>query len=413
MAMTSAPALSPIIMLRVFAPFALGYFLSYIYRVVNAVIAPDLVAELGLSASTLGLLTSAYFLTFAAFQLPLGILLDHYGPRRVEAALLVFASLGAALFAIAETTPALIAARALIGFGVSACLMASFKAYVMWFPKEKLPLVNGFQMAAGGLGALMATAPVEALLGFTDWRGVFWLLALATAVSSAAIYFVVPDGRHRHGDATFGDAVRGVGDVFKSPLFWRVAPLAVLSQAVFLSLQSLWSGPWLRDVAGLGRAEVAGSLMWIAVAMITGFLFWGAIAERLHKLYGIRPMNVAVFGMTAFIVVQIVLAWQVVAVAVPAWVLFGFFGTVGILPYAALSQAFPPHLAGRVNTGLNLLVFVLAFVGQWLVGWIIDRWPTAADGGYAPEGYRWAFALMVALELVALAWYALWRRDTV
>ena len=127
------------IFLRVFIPFALGYFLSYLFRVVNNVIAPDLVADLGLDAADLGLLTSTYFLTFAAFQLPLGILLDRFGPRRTEAALLVFAGLGAFLFAIAESTIGLIVGRAFIGFGVSACLMAAFKAFGMWVAPGRTP----------------------------------------------------------------------------------------------------------------------------------------------------------------------------------------------------------------------------------------------------------------------------------
>ena len=93
-------------LIRVFLPFAFGYFLSYLYRVVNAVIAPDLIAEVGLDAADLGLLTSAYFLTFAILQLPLGILLDRFGPRKTEAALLVFAALGAFVFATAATPAA-------------------------------------------------------------------------------------------------------------------------------------------------------------------------------------------------------------------------------------------------------------------------------------------------------------------
>ena len=99
---------------------------------------------------------------YPATQLPLGVLLDRYGPRKMEAFLLVFAGLGALIFARSGTLTGLVVGRALIGFGVSACLMAAFKAYVLWFPKERWPLVNGFQMAAGGLGALAATTPAEA-----------------------------------------------------------------------------------------------------------------------------------------------------------------------------------------------------------------------------------------------------------
>ena len=406
----ATPTLSPLIILRVFSPFALGYFLSYTYRTVNAVIAPDLVLDLGLNANALGLLTSAYFLSFAAFQLPLGILLDHYGPRRVEAALLIFAALGAAMFAAAESVTGLIIARGLIGFGVSACLMASFKAYVMWFPKEKLPLVNGFQLMAGGMGALAATQPVEMLLTLTDWRGIFWLLAVATLVVAFMIYFIVPDGQHKHGDATLKNTIKGVREVFSSPLFWRVAPITVMSQATFLATQSLWTGPWLRDVADMNRGEVANGLFLIACSMIAGFFFWGALAERLHKYYGVRPMYVSLTGMVLFITIQVIIITQPGQWAMAAWMGYGFFGTSGIVAYAALSQSFPHGLAGRVNTGVNLLAFTLAFSGQWLSGVIIDMWSETGATRYAPDGYSWAIGTLVLFQVGALVWYGVYKK---
>jgi len=412
------PPMTRTLALRVFLPFALGYFLSYLYRVVNAVIAPDLIADLNLDASALGLLTAVYFLTFAAFQLPLGILLDHYGPRRIEATLLVFASLGAALFAIAPNTPVLIVARGLIGFGVSACLMAAFKGYVLWFPKDRLALINGYQMMAGGLGALAATQPVEALLGFTDWRGVFWVLAALTFATAVMVYTVVPDhGGARHPDSKIKDAFAGVKNIFTSRPFWRVAPHAVLSQATFTSILGLWSGPWLRDVAGLERAAVTQQLFWIAAAMIGGFYTWGLIAERLQRRFAVRPMTVAATGMCGFIIVQLALVWELPVgrpdLTLAVWLAFGFFGTAGILPFAALSQAFPSHLAGRVNTALNLLIFVMAFVSQWTIGLIIDLWPRPPGGGYAADGYQVAFAILAALQIMGFAWYVARRRVAV
>lgn len=413
-----SPQMTAALALRVVLPFALGYFLSYLYRAVNAVIAPDLVHDLGLHAGTLGLLTAAYFLTFAAFQLPLGILLDRYGPKRVEAVLLVFAAIGAALFAWADNLQSLILARALIGFGVSACLMASFKAYVMWFPLERLPLVNGFQLAAGGMGALAATAPVEALLGYTDWRGVFWILAAITAIAAALIFTIVPDKDAGDRHATLKEAFGGVGEVFKSPQFWRVAPWTVTSQATFLAVQSLWVGPWFMDVTGDDRHTAALHLFWIAVSMVVGYLSWGLVAERLHKIANVRPMRVGCIGMALFLLSQVFITteWAVTldatwpGAALAVWMMFGFSGTSGLLPYAALSQAFPRKLAGRVNTGLNLVVFVIAFIVQWAVGAIIDLWPVGADGGYDREGYQAAFAILLVLQALGMAWYALRRR---
>ena len=267
-------------LLRIFLPFAFGYYLSYLYRVVNAVMAPNLVADLGVDPSDLGLLTAAYFLTFAAFQLPLGVLLDRFGPRRIESALLLFAALGAFVFARAGSLAGLVVGRAFIGFGVSACLMAAFKAYVMWFPRGQLPLINGLQMAAGGLGALSATAPVEAMLGITDWRGIFFILAILTLVVAATVFCVVPEKDPGSEHLTFAQQLRGISQVFTSMTFWRIAPVTTLSQAGFLSIHGLWSGPWLRDVAGFGRSDVAGALLLVAAAMIAGFVLLGGAAER-------------------------------------------------------------------------------------------------------------------------------------
>ena len=394
---------------RVFVPFASGYFLSYLYRVVNAVIAPDLVSDLGIGPSALGLLTATYFISFASSQLPLGVLLDRFGPRRMEAFLLLFAGLGAYLFSRSGTLAGLVVARAFIGFGVSACLMAAFKAYTLWFPREKWPLVNGFQMAAGGLGALAATAPVEAALHVTDWRGVFMVLAVLTLLVAVAVYTVVPEKPSSGSGESFRHQMKGVKTVFTSLEFWRTAPLTTLSQASFLAIQGLWAGPWLKDVAGLDRPAVASVLLWVAVAMIAGFILLGSLAERLSRS-GISVLTTSVTGMCLFIGVQLSLMAAPVAWAMPLWVLFGFFGTSGIIAYAALSQRFPVQLSGRVTTAVNLLVFVAAFVGQWAIGVIIGLWPVGDQGGYALAGYRTGFALMIGLQAMTLVWYVIASR---
>lgn len=395
------------LLLRLFLPFALGYFLSYLFRVVNAVIAPDLTRELGLSPADLGLLTAAYFLTFAAAQLPLGVLLDRFGPRRIEGVLLLFAAAGAAIFAYADTVTGLVIGRGMIGFGVSACLMAAFKAFVDWLPPERLPLANGVQMAAGGLGALSATAPVQSLLSITDWRGLFLLLAAASLAVALVVWGVVPDRRETAPHANLQGQLRGVVAVFTSATFWTIAPLAVLSQASFLAIQSLWAGPWLRDVAGYDRGAAANVLMVIAAAMVAGFLILGALADRLGRA-GVGTGTTAASGMTLFVGVQLALLTVPPSWALPFWILFGFFGTTGILAYAALSQAFPRHLAGRANTALNLLVFVVAFVAQWGMGGVIGWWPEQPGGGYPLAAYRASFGMMAALQAVAAVafWWA-------
>lgn len=397
------------IVARVFLPFAAGYFISYLFRVVNAVIASDLAGDIGIGPSALGLLTATYFISFASFQVPLGLLLDRFGPRRVEAVLLIFAGIGAVLFARAESLAGLIAGRALIGFGVSSCLMAAFKAYTIWFDRQHWPMINGFQMASGGLGALAATYPVEVLLGFTDWRGVFMLLAGMTWVIAVLVFVVVPERRDGLSPEPIARQWQGVRQVFGDRGFWRSAPLTTMSQTALLAIQGLWAGPWFRDVAGLDREGVAASLFGIAVAMICGWLVLGTLAGRLVQR-GYDLMLVAVTGMAVFIVVQLLLLVCPVSWALPLWLAFGFFGTSGIIAYPALSQMFPLQLSGRVSTAINLLVFVTAFIGQWLIGVIIAFWPVGEDGRYAVPGYRTGFLLMAGLQIVGLAWYVVSSR---
>ncbi len=409
----SAGALTRGVILRIFLPFAFGYFISYLFRVVNNVIVPNLEADVGLDAGGLGLITSAYFLTFAAAQLPLGVLLDRFGPRRTEAALLLVAATGAAVFAVAQSAAGLVAGRALIGLGVAACLMAAFKAFVVWFPRDRLPFVNGCQMAAGGLGALAATRPVEMALQVTDWRSLFLILAVLTVAAAFALLTVVPERSSGSGRESLAEQLGGIAHVYRSPLFWRVAPLTVLSQGSFLAIQGLWSGPWLRDVAGFDRGAVADTLTVIAAAMIAGFLIMGWAAARIGRLGG-SPLAAAATGMGLFIVIEAILALSAPVAAAPlAWAAFGFFGTAGILPYAALSQRFPARLAGRLNTGLNVLVFVAAFAAQWGIGAVIGAFPATLAGGYDPAGYRAAFLILVTLQTLALMWFLAYRRDGV
>jgi MFS family permease len=392
--------------LRVFLPFAAGYFISYLFRVVNAVIAPDLVADIGLNPSDLGLLTSAYFLTFAAFQLPLGVLLDRFGPRKTEAVLLLFAGLGAFIFARADTVTGLLIGRALIGFGVSACLMAAFTAFVIWFPSRHLPLINGFQMAAGGLGAVAGTVPVQTALAYTDWRGLFMGLTGFSLIVAATVLFVVPEKPREAAGTRLREQIQGIRRVFTSFTFWRIAPLAVMSQASALSIHGLWAGPWLKDVAGLDRPQIAFVLFLTALAMIAGFIALGALAARLTD-QGTQVFTVPVGGMAAFMLVLAVLTAGNVLPAWLMWMFFGFFGTAGIVTYAELSRQFPVSLAGRVNTALNLLVFVAAFAGQWGIGVIVNLWAPGPEGLFPVAAYRVGFGTMLTLQALALGWFFL------
>lgn len=393
---------------RIFAPFAVGYFLSYLLRNANAVISPELRGDLGLMAADLGLLTSAYLLAFGAFQLPLGILLDRYGPRRVEAALLLLCAAGCALFAAGTALPQLAVARALIGLGVSACLMASFKAFSLWFPIERQASLNAAIMAAGGLGALAASSPLGALLPLLGWRGIFLALA-ALALLVAGLIFTTPDRPAAAGRESLRQQLAGLATIFGSRAFWRFAPQTTLIVGGFMALQGLWAVPWLMTVEGLTREQAAFHLLLVAGAMLVGFLGIAFFVQRLARA-GLPPARLLALGMAGGLLATL----GIVLGIGPSWLLWPALGlvfSVGNLAYALLSQQFPLALAGRANTALNLGAFAGAFGIQWLFGIAVDA--GLAAGLTAPDAYRASLAGLLVMQTAGWGWYMLEGRRSV
>ena len=387
---------------RLVPAFAAGYFLSYGLRSVNAVIAPDLMGELGLSTSGLGLLTSAYFFGFGLFQIPLGMLLDRYGPRRVEVVLLLVAAAGCLMFALGHSLTALALARGLIGVGVSACLMASFKAFTQWFEPARLPSLTATIMIAGGLGALSSSVPVAAALPLLGWRGVFEVCALLL-VLTAGFLWRVPDRAGVVARESWAAQLRVLGRIYTDRVFWRFAPQSSLISGGFMALQGLWAVPWLMEVNSLSRAAAAQQLLAVGLAMLSGFVFVATCAGPLARR-GVSPMWLLRAGMGLAVVAQsaVVLHWAPVQVA---WPLLGLAFSLGNIAYSQLSLAFPVAWVGRVNTALNLLMFVGAFGLQWGFGAAVD--------GFAALGYPRARAFELTLgglliaQTAAYAWFCL------
>jgi MFS family permease len=390
----------------VLLPFAAGYYLSYVFRTINALIAGALTQELGLSPADLGLLTSVYFLAMAPVQIPLGILLDRYGPRRVQSGCLVFAAAGAAVFACAVSLAQLMVGRALIGIGVAAALMASLKAIVLWFPKERIALANGWVVMLGALGAVTATLPAESLVALFGWRGLFLLLTAATTLCALAIFIIVPEAA----------ATRPISrpppvklrDIYRDARFLRLAPLSTMCIGTAWSLQGLWAAPWLEHVEGLDRLAVVHHLLVMGVALSLGALLLGWGADGLHRRGVARETFMAVIAIV-FIVAQLALA---VRAPIPAYITWGLIAAVGaatVLSFAILPEYFPKEMSARANAALNILHLVGAFLLQYVTGVIVCLWPPEA--GHPPgEAYQAAVGLGVILQSVALLWFLVTAR---
>ena len=392
----------------VLLPFISAFFLQELYRVTGAVAAPYLVREFDLDARAIGLLTSLYFLTFALMQLPAGLLLDRFGPRRVLATLLGFGIAGAALFASASGFATLALGRALLGVGGSACLMASFTAAALWWSRERLALVNGTILALGSLGGIVATLPVQWLLQAVDWRWIWAGLAMLTLLVIVALLRIAPE---RSEPVVGLVGWSGYASVFRTPLFWRIAPAATLTQGGWLAYQGLWAGSWLRDLAGLGRETIAAHLLLVVGAAVPGYLIFGYAAERLQRL-GISARATFIGGQLLFLAAQLFIFLFPRHQTWLAWTVFGLLGTAGGLGFSILTQAVPLRLAGRANSALNLLLFGGAFALQFGIGWIIGFWPRASDGAYPPAAHQSAFAAQLVLQICAVVWFLLAPRLT-
>lgn len=391
------------LLLRVFLPFVAGYYLAYLFRTINAVMASPLATELGLSAGDLGLLTSVYFLTFAAAQIPIGILLDRYGPRRVQSILMVVAALGSALFAASENFSMLLLGRALIGLGVAAALTAGMQALVLWFPRERVPLLNGWMVMLGALGAVTATWPAELLLASIGWRELFGLLAALTAVCAIMVHFVVPEAA----PITNKAASVGLKKVYTDPRFWRLAPLSASCIGTAWALQGLWAAQWLADVDGLDREGVVQHLFIMAVALSIGAIGLGIAAGRLRRR-GIGPETLLGLVATIFVAIQLAL---ILRLPLPSYILWSGVAATGaatVLSYAILAEYFPKELTGRANGALNLFHIGTAFAVQYATGIVVQQW--IPDAGHYPEvAYQTAFALNVVLQIAAWIWFMMPR----
>jgi len=391
-------------MLLVFMPFACGYFFSYFYRTVNAVVAPYLQQDIGLGPADMGLMSAAYFLTFAAFQIPLGLLLDRYGPRRVQGTLYCIAALGALLFAKGDSVTTLILARAMIGFGVSGGLMAALKAIVMWFPLNRVATVNGWYFAFGGLGALAATGPVDIAMQSMDWRQMFMLLAAVTLVVAALILLVVPERPNSAATGSLKEQISEIGQIYRDPYFWRIVPLMFTCASSFMAIQGLCAGPWLLEVEGFSQADTAAHLTIMAVGMIVGVTGSGLFASVLQRM-GYDMAGVCGFAAFFSIIAMLLLITDIVPSSYVLWAYIGLVVALTALVFAALAHHFPISQAARANTAANVIVFAMAFVYQWGIGWVIEQWPLAADGGYPNIAYLWAFLATILTQVLAFVWF--------
>lgn len=388
--------------LLIFACFAAAYFFSYGLRSVNAAIAPFITADLSLSKSQLGWLSSAFFVSLAVMQAPLGVWLDRYGARRVEACLLGVAAFGSFVMVWANSFAVTSVGRILIGAGVAASLMAPFSYFRRCYPVEKQAQLGLWVLVAGTGGAVFFTSPAAALAGHFGWRSVHLLSGLSLIVVAVLLWRVVPDhdvnllgaGKPDRAPVSFLGLLR-------HPEILRVMPLSAIGQGGVIALQTLWAGPWLTDVLGLSPTGSASRLLIMMAVMVLGYVVMGFSSPALQRRFGL--LNVSLAGYLCCFIVVFLLAFVGGPLAWLSWLVMAAGVAPIMLMQPYLSTQFPREAAGRLVTLYNMFVFIGAFVIQWGIGVVVDGLGQA--GLDRASSFSVAFAGLGVLQMASLGWF--------
>ena len=389
---------------RILAVLCAAFMASQFYRVSNAVIAPELMRTLSISSEVMGVITGAYFFAFGLMQIPTGMLLDRFGPRRTMSGLFVVAAAGSAVFATADGGLGLTVGRALIGVGCAAGLMGILVSISRWYPPERFAGLSGLVYVFGGAGVLFATTPLAAAADTIGWRGAFWVMTVITLGLAALMFATVrdaPPGQAiESADESFGEMIAGVRAVAANRQLWHVCAIQFVNYGTILAIVGLWAGPYLNDVHGMQGVLRGNVLFVINLAMLAGVLVYGIVERRL----GSRKRAI-VWGSVASAAILLVLAfgpdmgpWPAVGLLIT----FTFTSAHIMLNHAHARAVLPDHLVGRGLTLQNVAVFFGVATMQSATGLIVGRFTEIGEA--APDvAYRSVFgflALMIVLSLV-------------
>jgi MFS family permease len=379
------------------------YAISQFLRNSIGVIASDLSRELNLSATQTGLLSSAFFLSFAAAQIPVGIAIDRYGPKRAMIATVILAVAGTALFALAPSAPVLIAARAIMGLGCSTFFMAPLVIYARRFPPERFAALASLQMGLANIGTLGATAPLALSTALIGWRSSFLGVAGLTIIVALLILWLVPrDARKGAERESWADALRGVAAAVKVRSFWRVFFVQLTAYSCFATIIGLWAGPWLADVHGADATTKGNILLFGASAQMGGLLLWGAM----DRFWGSYKKPVLVGGIATIMLLASAALFPLGLASAAVWLgVFGLFIAFTPILTAHGKSLFPAALTGRGITLMNIGTIGGAFLSQSVTGMLMDMVGRSESGAYLAEGYRLVFAALAGWLLLSLVFY--------
>ena len=356
--------------ISIFLVFALGYYISNLLRAITATISPNLVSEFNLSAGELGLLGGGYFLGFAAVQIPLGYLLDNKGPKKIVSYFLLIAVLGMISFSLSENFITLLLSRILIGIGVGACLMGPLTAYRIWYQDETQQRANSWMLMVGAIGMLSSSLPVQFFLPIIGWRMIFITLALLTIFCIILIIFFIPNWNKANIQSNSKDN-GSLKEIWNNDFFKSLVPMGFFNYGGLFAIQTLWAGPWMVKVSGYTPEQSANGLFIIYLSLLISFLSWGYLVPKISKNVS-DAIKLLKFGAPLNLIVLAFIIYLGPKAGAYHWAFFAVSSVFLSLTQPAVGMAFSLSNAGKALTSFNLLLFVGAFVLQWVIGILID-----------------------------------------
>jgi MFS family permease len=383
------------------------------YRVTNAVIAPDLIRAFNLDAEQLGMLGSAFFYTFALFQIPMGLLLDRIGPRRVISFFVMAGASGAFVFVFAGSFYTAVEGRALLGMGMASVLMGSLKVFATRYPPRRFATLSGMIVSIGTLGTIFATTPLAYLNSIIGWRAALCSCGIITVALAVLIFLVLTEEDHSRGTETLAaSSAEQKQGVIKSSLlvlgtlsFWQIGSIAFFRYGTFVALQGVWLGPYLMEIKRFTPVVAGNILMMLSLGSAIGSFMAGYLADRVTR----STKSVIMIGMSCYALSLVPLTgiWKIDgAFAFSAvFVLIGFFSGFGMLAYVHIKELFPLSMSGTVIAGVNFFVMAGGAFFMQLIGVIIMLYG-GVNQVYSPGAYHMAFLICLMGMIAGLIFYS-------
>jgi MFS family permease len=390
---------------RGYAAFALAacfFGHEFVQRVSTSILVSDLMAEFSVGGAVLGSLSAFYFYAYAGMQIPVGVLMDRFGPRRLMSVAAAVSALGALIFATAQAIEFAYLGRALIGLGASFSWIGALTVATLWLPTARFAMLTGLLQAGGMAGGVLGQAPLALLVAALGWRLSLGALALVGASLALAIYLAVPDAAKAEVRQVRPRLTDGLRIAVANLQTWLNTLFGLAMTGTMLAFAGLWAVPWLETVYGFSRATAAS----LASAM---FLGWGigapligALADRLARRKAI--MIVCGTAMSATLLVLLYVPGLPTALLVGLLFANGAFASSMILSYGAARDHNPPGASGAVYGIVNTGVVGSGALFQPAIGALLDfNWHgTLLEGAriYDASAYQVAFAVLPAMALL-------------